>query len=168
MFSHPESLRRPLTVFTLLLTVALLPPAKARAATSEVAEMESYTLTMDKVHDLALALADLSSYTKSHPEVRAKLETAGEEGESLDAAARRMASVPEVVNILSHDRLVPRDFLLAEVTLAQSAMAVASKPIDQGDTEYAAHLHLNPANLTFIRNHQAELKAMQANLGAAS
>lgn len=168
MFLLPKCSIRRTGVYACLLCAFLLAPVAALAAPTEQSDLESYTLTMDKVHDLAQALTDLSTYTRAHPEVRAKLETSGEEGESLDAAAQRMASVPEIVALLNRDRLQPREFLLAQVTLAQSAFAVAHKPLGQGDTECAAQMHLNPANLSFIRVHHAELRAMEASLGAMS
>jgi hypothetical protein len=168
MFLPQKCSIRRMGVYACLLCAFLLAPVAAVAAPTEQSELESYTLTMDKVHDLARALTDLSTYIHAHPEVRAKLETAGDEGESLDAAARRMAAVPEIVELLGRNGFQPREFLLAQVALAQSAFAVAHKPLGQGDRECAAQMHLNPANLSFIRLHHAELRAMEATLGAMS
>lgn len=168
MSIRPASLLRCLSVCAPVLCALLLCPSRAAAASSDVVELESYRLTMDKVNNLARALSDIGTYTRAHPDVRAKLETEGDGGESLDAVTARMASIPEIVAILAQDQLQPREFLLTELTFVQSVVAVANKPIDQGDTEYAAKLHLNPANLSFMRDHKTELQALQARLGTAS
>lgn len=151
-----------------ILCALLMFPVRAAAASSDMLELESYTLTMEKVTTLAKTLSDISACTKAHPDVRAKLETEGDGTETLDAVAARMNGIPEIAAILTQNRIQPREFLLTELTFMQTVAAVANKPIDQGDTEYAAKVHLNPANLAFMRDHQAQLQALQAHLGTAS
>lgn len=168
MSLRPTSLLRCLGVCTPVLCALLFTPLPARAASNDMADLENYALTMEKVNNLAKALSDIGSYTKAHPEVRASLETEGDAGESLDVVAARMNAIPAIAAILTQDRLQPREFLIAELTFMQSVVAVASKPIDQGDREYAAKVHLNPANLAFMRDHRSELKAIQARMGATS
>ena len=45
--------------------------------------------------------------------------------------------------------------------MIQAAMASAMKPAGESSASYAAKVHVNPANLDFIDQHRADLKALQ-------
>ncbi len=149
---------------SLLVAATLLTALPALAVDKDIAEMERYTLTMDKLNRFGQVMSDLGAYVKAHPESKAAIETDAEKHEDLDAITRRISSVPGLVSILNKDGLPPREFVLVEVTLIQAAMAFSMKPADEPDARYAAKVQMNPANLAFVRDHQAEIKAMQAKM----
>jgi hypothetical protein len=165
--SHVPGRRLLAGAVAVLLALLVRVPAVAQAD-HDMDEIAHYTLTMDKVTRLGQAFADLGAYAKQHPESQHVLETDTEKQENLDNIARRISSLPPVVTILSKNGFSPREFIVAEMTLMQIAMAVAMKPADEPDAKYAAEIHANPANLAFAREHKAELEAMQAKMGSGS
>lgn len=74
---------------------------------------------------------------------------------------RRLSSNPEVVAVLKSHGFTPREFALCQMVVFQSAFAEAAKQAGADPAKLASDAHVNPANLTFVEQHKAELDAMQ-------
>lgn len=153
---------------TLALLALVAPHPAAYAQDKDMAALEHYTLTMDKITRFTQVAKDLGAFAKAHPEAKKSMENDADQHESLDAMTNRISSMPEVVAIMNKDGLPPREFVLVEMTYMQAAMAFSMKPANEPDAKYCAEVHMNPANLTFMRDHQAELKSIQEAMGSGS
>ncbi len=126
-------------------------------------EVQHYLLTMDKMNRFAATFNDLSAYAKQHPESAHMLE--GESDESLSAAEHRIASKPVVVDILARHSFSPREFVILGFALFQAAFAeTMAKQNGVDPAKMAAEAHVNPANMTFVSEHKAELEAIMAKM----
>ena len=86
---------------------------------------------------------------------------------SIDEIVARIEREPEAKAALAKEGLAPRDFAKTLLTLLQAAMI---KGFSQGGKVDMAKLPpgVNPANIKFVEEHEAELKKLQAALGLGS
>jgi DNA repair exonuclease SbcCD ATPase subunit len=86
---------------------------------------------------------------------------------SIDEIVARIEREPEAKAVLAREGLTPRDFAKTMLTLLQAAMI---KGFSQGGKVDMAKLPpgVNPANIKFVEEHEAELKKLQAALGLGS
>ena len=159
---HPYS--KLLVAALVLFTFVFCPNSKARAEDKDMVELEHYTLTMDKAHRYQHFLADLGSYMKANPSahesIREAIETDADKHEDEAAVERRLSANPAVAGILSKNALTAHEFVVFQSALLQAGMASAMKPANEPEGQYAAKVHMNPANLVFVREHKAELDAL--------
>ncbi len=145
-----------------------LPAAAALAQDKDMAEVEHYTLTMDKVNHFKGFLMDLQAYGKAHPaempEIKKALETDADKHEDLAGTVRRLNSNAAVASLLTKNGWTAHDYALFQVSFFQAMMASAMKPADVSDAKAAAQAHMNPANLAFIREHTQELTALMQSM----
>ncbi len=125
----------------------------------DLTEVEHYTLTMDNVTRLMQTFGDLNKYGKEHPEAKAATSNDSGVKESLSNVEKRISKYPPLVSILQSHKFTVREFLVAEVALLQSSMAQALDPTAK------APEGVNPENLKFVREHKAELEALQKQYG---
>jgi hypothetical protein len=80
---------------------------------------------------------------------------------SIDEIVARIEREPEAKAALAKEGLTPRDFAKTLLTLFQAAMI---KGFSQGGQVNMAKLPpgVNPANIKFVEEHEAELKKLQA------
>ena len=161
--------RLPLFSLVLLFLSPALVTAQANKGDGDkdLAEMEHYTLTMDKADRYAKSIGDLATLAQANPKLASKME--GESDESLTGAEHRIASEPQVVAVLQKHGFTPRDFILFGLVLFQSAFAsetAKQNGIDPGKA--AAQAHVNPANMNFVTLHKAELEAIMARIKEAA
>ncbi len=146
-------------------------PVVAQAAKGggdkDLAEMEHYTLTMEKATRYAEAVNDLGTLAKSNPKLASKME--GDSDESLAAAERRIAVHPEIVTVLTKHGFTAHDFVLFGFVLFQSAFAEETAKANGVDpAKMAADAHVNLANMTFVSQHKAELEAIMKKIKDSS
>jgi hypothetical protein len=162
---HSPKLRSLLSLAFLLsfalVTVGVRP---AFAEDKEIAELEHYTLTMDKITRYMHVLEQGAEYVKAHPDqkadLQAALETDADKHESTDQIARRMAANPVAAELFAKNGWSAHEFVVCEFAYLQTAMAVGMKPADKTDAQWATETHVNPANIAFVRAHQAEIQTM--------
>ena len=74
-----------------------------------------------------------------------------------------MKQEPAAMRALAEEGLTPREYALCMMTLLQAALA---EGFSQGKLDLAKlPPGINPENIKFVREHKAELEAMQAALG---
>lgn len=135
--------------------------AHAGATDPDLLEIQHYTLSMDKVNRFYDSMKDLSELSKTHPELKGKLESDGDH-ENLSAIERRISSQPIVVSTLARHGYSPREFAVFTMAYFQAAFAEAMMKEPGADrAKMMADGHINPANIAFIEQHQTELDALQ-------
>jgi hypothetical protein len=161
-------------IFTLphLLTIALLlmpagSVAQKAKADADMVEMQNYILTTDKVDRLGDALVGIAQLAQKNPEAASSVEADADKNEDLDAMGRRLSANPEVVAVLKSHGFTPREFALCQMVTFQATFAEAAKKAGADPAKLASDAHVNPANLTFVEQHKAELDAMQKKFSEA-
>ena len=161
----------PLLAFALTTGPTISRAAADPAPDPELLELQHYTLTMDKVNRLFDTMQELQALEKSHPELKDKLakESENSGNESLAQAERRIASQPVLVGALARHGYTPHEFIVCEMTFFQAAFAEATAQQSGVDkAKMASDAHVNPANMTFIEQHKAELEALESKGKPAS
>ncbi len=153
------------------LSLALTPLSSAQSpkddGDKDLEAMQHYTLTMDKVTQYTQTFTDLAAYAKAHPE-EAK-DSDSESNESLAAAEHRISSHPAVVAVLAKHNFTAREFILFGITLFQASFAAETAKQNGVDpAKMAAEAHVNPANMTFVVQHKAEIEAIMAQIKKTS
>lgn len=155
---------RTLARFILALIFLLLPAVSASAQDRDMAEVQQYTLTMEKINHFKGLLTDLQAYGKAHPaemqQIKQSMETDADKHEDLAAMTSRINSNAAVVDMLKKNGWTAHEFAVFQTAFIQAMMASAMKPADEPDAKYASEVHMNPANLVFMREHSTEIAAM--------
>jgi hypothetical protein len=147
-----------------LLLVAMLFPAlnaQAPVPDRDRDELAHYTLTMDKVTHVMQSFADLAALAKTNPQMAAAVQSSADKNQSLADIDRRVAAYPQLVAVFAQHGLTSHEFLVVELTLFQSMMALAGKQAGADPAKLAADAHINPDNITFVEQHRAELEELQ-------
>jgi hypothetical protein len=147
-----------------LLAVTLsLPVLHAQVAlpAKDMDELAHYTLTMDNLVRVMQASRDIAALTKTNPKIAAAVQASADKNQGLADIDRRIASYPQLTAIFAAHNLTGHEFVVAELTLFQSMLAYAGKQSGADPVKLAADGHVNPANITFVEQHKAELDQLQ-------
>jgi hypothetical protein len=147
--------------------VLLLAPVAGAQGKSDadMIEMQKYVLTVDKVNRLGDVLHDLGQLAQKNPQLASAMEAESDKDngqQDLDAMERSFSAHPEVVSVLKSHGFTPHEFVLCQLVVFQAAFAEAAKQAGADPAKLASDAHVNPANLTFVEQHKAELDAMKA------
>jgi|SRR5579872_3073048 len=129
-------------------------------------ELFAYSLTMDKIHQLADAQKDLNTLEKSDPDMANNLKS--EQGAaSLDQITEKLEKYPKLVDVLKKDGLSPREYVVTVIVLIQAGAVVDMKrngTIKDYPSEVLQLVKLE--NLTLVEDHYDEIaKAMPSDAG---
>ena len=135
--------------------------AAAKAPDKDLIELEHYTLTWDKVTRCFETLADLNKLAKANPQMAKALDTGEQKDESITTITQRLSSYPQVPAVIQTHGLSVREFVVLQLSVFQSAFAVAAKKMGADPAKLASQAHVNPANIAFMEQHQAEFEELQ-------
>ena len=161
-------MRRFLSFLAFALCLTLCPSnthAQSSASDKDLAELEHYTLTMEKVTRFAQTFGDLTKLSKEHPELKNSLQSDSENHQNIADIENRISASPLIVDALKNHNFTPHEFVVLELTLFLSAMAEGAKQQGADPAKLASEAHVNPANLAFIEQHKAELDELQKKYG---
>lgn len=127
----------------------------------DLIELEHYTLTMDKVTRCFEALADLNKLAKANPQMASAMDQAEQKNESVSDIVRRLSTYPQVTALVQSHGFAVREFVVAQLTVFQSAFAAAAKKMGADPAKLATDAHVNPANIAFMEQHEAEFAELQ-------
>jgi hypothetical protein len=148
----------------LILRIALLfalslPALHAQlASNTDLDELAHYTLTMDKLTRVMQTFPDIKTLVKTNPSVASALATNTDKPHTIADVDRRISAYPQLVAVFTQHGLTPHEFIVVELTMVQSAFAFAAK---QSGAKLPADNHVNPANIAFVEQHQAEIHDLQ-------
>lgn len=152
-------------------------PAGSATATSasadakgdaDLADVQSYELTMDKVDKYFAVQRKLADKLKAMSPAERKAAMArkdddnddeSDKNDDIDGMARRIDSQPQLGAAIREAGLSSREFAVMTLALMQSGMAAGvmkMRPKDDPDS-LARAMKANPANVRFYREHEAEL-----------
>jgi hypothetical protein len=126
------------------------------------AQGASVHLTMDRMTRLYTAISNLGLAVASHPELEDAIDMDGNATEAQTVA--KLSSNPAVVAALRSAGLTPREYV--ETTMAYMGASMAyglSKTVK----DYKIPASADAANVAFVRDHAADIAAMQKRMEAA-
>jgi hypothetical protein len=149
-------------LLALLAPFALAQPAAAQAAGKDLAEISAYTLTMPKYKQYIAATQNLTDAAAANPESTVE----GPAG-SIDDIVTKISAIPPAKNAITSAGLTVRDFLVMQGALMQTGMAYAMmKEYNISKDSVVKTAKVNPANLDFYANNEAEIKRLAEEAGA--
>ena len=152
---------------------AAAPAAGTTNAEADLADLSRYELSMDKVDRYYNAQRNVFRKAKdmspAEREALAKSQQTGNDA-NLDDMVRNVEQSPVMRDAVREAGLSAREYVMVSMALMQSMMAssvLQMRPNDNQDS-LARAMKVNPENLKFIKEHQAELtqkqKAMEAEI----
>ncbi|HET8656615.1 MAG TPA: hypothetical protein VFL93_13930 [Longimicrobiaceae bacterium] len=145
----------------LLLLAAVATPASAQSSDEEA--IASYTLTMPKVKAFYAATQALTEVAMKDSKLAEELQASEDasDQQTLAQAAARLEKYPQIKAVLAAQGLTGRDYELVTLTLMQ---AVLAQGLLGSNPKASLPKGVNPANVQFVRQHQEELKQMNASM----
>jgi hypothetical protein len=128
----------------------------------------AYTLTMDKVNKYYEAMRNLAVATKNASPAEREAMNLNAADASLDDYVAHLQNHPIARREIERAGLTTREFAVLTIAILQSGMASAviqMRPKDNVDS-LAREMKVNPANVRFLRDHEAELAAKQKSMEA--
>jgi hypothetical protein len=139
---------------------------KGGAADKDVKEISNYKLTMDAVRKFAQASKTMKQVEKKHSDDDQDDEDSddSENSQSLADTEAKLASVPEARKAIEGAGLSVHEYVVITFALLQSA--IAQYALEQGaDPAKIAHdAGIHPANVTFYKEHKAEIDGLNAEM----
>ncbi len=136
------------------------------SADQDLSEVSNYTLTMPKVDKFYEAMRNAALAAKDLPEDQRGSFNAAD-GSLNDYAANIERNAP-MRKAIEKAGLSPKEFAVIMMATMQAGMAqgiIAMRPNDNADS-LAREMKTNPANVRFMREHQAEIEAKQKAMAA--
>jgi hypothetical protein len=89
-------------------------------------------------------------------------------GDSLSDMARKIANTPPLAAALKQVGMTPREYAKASMAIFQAGFALAAKQMtEKMGKPFKTPEGVNPANIKFFQEHEADLKRMQAAMQSA-
>ena len=141
---------------------------KSSTADADVKEIASYKLTMDAVRKFSQASRTMKQLEKKHADDEEDDESADDsddakDSESLADTEAKIASIPEARKAIEAAGLSVHEYVVITFALLQSA--ISQYAIGQGadPAKIARDAGIHPANVTFYKEHKAEIDALNAD-----
>ncbi|WP_263384244.1 hypothetical protein [Granulicella arctica] len=143
-------------------------PAQTPSADKDIDELSHHALTMDEVTRFAQTFADITKFAKAHPDASSVMQPGDDKQESIANIDQRISAHPEVVALITQHGFTVHDFVVAELTILTAGLIVALEQPGTDTAKAAAEAHVNPANITFMKQHKAEFAEIQKKYGLGS
>jgi hypothetical protein len=148
-------------------------PASSSSGNEDLADVQNYKLSMDKIDRFIAAQRALTAKAKSmspaeREAMKARNEGTGGSNASLDDMARNIEREPAMNDAIRSAGLSAREFALITISMMQTAMAssvLQMRPKDNQDS-LIREMKANPDNIKFYREHEAEITKKTADLQA--
>lgn len=153
------------TALAALVLVAAMSPVRACAQSDFNSVLKHYDLTMPKVKAWEQASVAMAQALKASPR-KAELESEmSAEDASFDDMIAKMDAIPEIRRATHQARLTTREFVTVGLVLM---LTMTTDQMQQAYPEAKVPENVNPANLTFMRAHKAEVQRSLDAVKAAS
>jgi hypothetical protein len=140
------------------------PAGTASAAERDAADLAAYRLSEDGLAKFAAASRNLIQAARAMPQP--PQDAPADRADLVSAMAEAYERHPPLRDAIAQAGLTPREYSLFTLTLMQSSLGAV---LVERDASAIDHLPANVAkeNVRFVQGHQAQLQAIQAELGAA-
>ncbi|HEX2168050.1 MAG TPA: hypothetical protein VHG09_12525 [Longimicrobiales bacterium] len=139
---------------------------------ADIAEIQDYEFTMDDLHRWSEATVALQRLAESNPQLGAAFEQeeSGNQDldDSIDMMTERIENVPEATDVIEDAGLSPREYVVIFWAMLQTGMAQFSIAQGANPDEVAREMRVNPANLEFMKEHEAEIAEMRRTMNGGS
>lgn len=133
-------------------------------AEADLLELSDYTLTMEELRRWGTAAAALGQVGRQRPELQdSVIIDAGDP--SIDTFADRLDRIPAARKAVEDAGFSPREYAVVTYVVVQSITSVDAVRQGASVEKLAQEAGLNPANLRFAQQHEAEIHAMIARAG---
>ena len=150
------------TLLVLIAPIALAHPAVAQVADNDLAALSAYTLTMPTYKQYLAAAQNLAAAAAANPGA-----TMEDTGGTIDDMVANISAIPPAKSAITSSGLTVRDFVLTQGALLQTGMAYGMmKEFKISKDSVVRTAKVNPANLDFYANNEAELKRLAEEAGA--
>src|SRR5689334_2297717 len=146
---------------------------------AELADVQSYKLSMDKIDKMLAAQRILAAKAKAmtpaeREAMQARGESSSDPSASLDDMARKIDGEPMLRDAIHQAGLSSREYVLITMSMMQTGMAdgvLKMRPKDNQDS-LIREMKANSDNIKFYREHEAEItaktKAIEAEMKGVS
>jgi transposase-like protein len=140
-------------------SAAGVPDVASGSDDAETRELARYQLTMDKVRKMSVAAEKLKQLEREHPELAKQRDTASskEMELSIDEIEARVERMPAARKAIEDAGLTVREYAVATLVFLQAMVGQMMIQQGQSPDSVARELGMNPANLRFVKEHEAEL-----------
>lgn len=131
---------------------------------ADMRELEAYRLSMNDVKKWGAASANLARLAEK---IRAENPDADDEGEELgpnatfDDMAASIERVPGAGDAIEDAGLSTHEFVIISWALVQASVADYAATQGSDLKELTAKAHIHPDNVTFVREHRAEIEKLR-------
>lgn len=145
--------------------------ASSGSGAEQLADVTAYQLSMEKIDRYYAAQRGMMQKTQAMSPAERQAAEARNEGNnsgSIDEMARNIEREPAFNAAVREAGLSAREFALVTMAMMQAGMAAGiqkMRPNDDPDS-LARAMKTNPANVSFLRQHEAELMRKQEALAA--
>jgi hypothetical protein len=149
---------------SVLLPVTTLCAQRPGDSVTHSSELRTYVLTMPHLREFKQAALNIQNYARAHADEAQKWgELSDNDSGTLDDQVRRIEAVQPVRAAITSTGLTIRDYLLTSITFFQAGMAAAIEDSYAKTKQKAPAFpgNLNPANVTFMRVHKAEIERLK-------
>jgi hypothetical protein len=149
------------------ISVASLPGQAHKDASmdKDYAELEHYTLTLDKVTRLAQIVGELNKISETNPDVKTALSGNARPNETMADSEHDISAFPQVIAVISSHGMTAHEFIVTQISLVQTIFAETVKKSGADPAKLAAEAHVNLTNLAFIEQHQADIDKLDEQYG---
>src|ERR1700742_12214 len=135
---------------TLVLSTAAL-AAGNDVSPADLAQLKSYTLSMDKIVAMQAAMDDAKKSGMND-----KMKNIGDNAQSLAQMEANVKAMPGAMAIFARHGLSPHDVVAMPLALMDAGMCVAYPSVAPKLAD-----RVSPVQIAFYQQHQAELKKMK-------
>lgn len=115
---------------------------------ADLAQLKSYSLSMDKINAMQAAMDDAKKSGKE-----SQMHSAGDNAQSLSAMEANVKAMPGAMAIFSKHGLTAHDVVVMPLALMDAGMCVAYPSAAPKLAD-----RVSPAQIAFYKQHQGELK----------
>jgi hypothetical protein len=143
--------------------------ARRKAADDpDMKELASYTLTMDALNKVDAANKAMIAAIKKDPSLKPKDDddSAGD-AKTLGDMEKKINGMPVMASALKQAGMSARDYAKFTMAMMQASFALMAKQMSvKAGKPFQPPAGVNPANITFVEQHQAELKKIEESYNA--
>jgi hypothetical protein len=142
--------------------------ARRKAADDpDMKELAAYTLTMDALNKVDAANKAMIAAIQKNPSLKPKDDDAGGDAKTLSDMERKINSMPVMASALKQSGISARDYAKFTMAMMQASFAEVAKQMSaKSGKPFQVPDGVNPANITFVEQHQADLKKMEDGYNA--
>ena len=153
---------------SLALVVACSTPTFAQsarrnaAADPDMKELAAYTLTMDGLNKVDRVNKDIIAAIQKNPGLAPKDDDSVGDAKTLSDMEKKINAVPVMATALKQEGMSARDYAKFTMAMMQASFALIGKQMSaKTGKPFQLPAEINPANVTFVEQHQADLKKLE-------